>query len=143
MKTFDTTTVGDVMHEGVVTCDVDEPLTGVARTMLQRRIHCVVVWHEPATASDPQLWGVISDLDLVKVAATEETGARTAGGSAATPALTVTPEETVRRAAQLMAEHEVAHLVVIDSETSRPVGVISTLDVAKAVSGTPGLAPAV
>ena len=143
MKTFDTTTGGDVMHEGVVTCDVDEPLTGVARTMLQRRIHCVVVWHEPATASDPQLWGVISDLDLVKVAATEDTGARTAGGSAATPALMVTPEETVRRAAQLMAEHEVAHLVVIDSETSRPVGVISTLDVAKAVSVTPGLAPAV
>ena len=53
MKTFDTTTVGDVMHEGVVTCDVDEPLTSVARTMLQRRIHQVVVWHEPATASDP------------------------------------------------------------------------------------------
>ena len=43
MKTFDTTTVGDVMHKGVVTCDVDEPLTSVARTMLQRRIHCVVV----------------------------------------------------------------------------------------------------
>lgn len=143
MKTFDTTTVGDVMHEGVVTCDVDEPLTSVARTMLQRRIHCVVVWHEPATASDPQLWGVVSDLDLVKVAAIEDTGARTAGDSAATPALMVTPEETVRRAAQLMAEHDVAHLVVVDSETSNPVGVISTLDVAKAVTVTPGLAPAV
>ena len=111
--------------------------------MLQRRIHCVVVWHEASSASDPQLWGVVSDLDLVKVAATEDAGARTAGGSAATPALMVTPEETVRRAAQLMAEHEVAHLVVVDSETNRPVGVISTLDVAKAVSGTPGLAPAV
>lgn len=143
MKTFDTTTVGDVMHEGVVTCDVDEPLTSVARTMLQRRIHCVVVWHEPATASGPQLWGVVSDLDLVKVAAIEDTGARTAGDSAATPALMVTPEEMVRRAAQLMAEHDVAHLVVVDSETSNPVGVISTLDVAKAVTVTPGLAPAV
>jgi CBS domain-containing protein len=143
MKTFDTTTVGDVMHAGVVTCDLDEPLTSVARTMLQRRIHCVVVWHEPATASDPQLWGVVSDLDLVKVAAIEDTGARTAGDSAATPALMVTPEETVRRAAQLMAEHDVAHLVVVDSETSNPVGVISTLDVAKAVTVTPGLAPAV
>ena len=143
MKTFDTTTVGDVMHKGVVTCDVDEPLTSVARTMLQRRIHCVVVWHEPATASDPQVWGVVSDLDLVKVAATEDVGAWTASGSAATPALMTTPEETLRRAAQLMAEHEVAHLVVVDSETSRPVGVISTLDVAKAVSGIPGLAPVV
>ena len=143
MKTFDTTTVGDVMHEGVVTCDVDEPLTSVARTMLQRRIHCVVVWHEPSSASDPQVWGVVSDLDLVKVAATEDVGARTAGGSATTPAIMVTPEETLRRAAQVMAEHEVAHLVVVDSETSRPVGVISTLDVAKAVTGAPGLAPAV
>ena len=84
--------------------------------MLQRRIHCVVVWHEPATASDPQLWGVVSDLDLVKVAATEDVGARTASGSAATPALMVTPEETVRRAAQLMAEHEVTHLVVVDGD---------------------------
>lgn len=143
MKTFDTTTVGDVMHEGVVTCDLDEPLTSVARTMLQRRIHCVVVWHETPSASDPQVWGVVSDLDLVKVAAIEDTGARTAGDSAATPALMVTSEETVRRAAQLMAEHEVAHLVVVDSETNNPVGVISTLDVAKAVTFTPGLAPTV
>jgi CBS domain-containing protein len=55
----------------------------------------------------------------------------------------VTPEEPLRRAAQVMAEHDVAHLVVVDSETSRPVGVISTLDVAKAVTGAPGLAPAV
>ena len=124
MKTFDTTTVGDVMHEGVVTCDVDEPLTSVARTMLQRRIHCVVVWHEPATASDPQLWGVVSDLDLVKVAATEDVGADSqrqrsdpgahghAGGDASA-------------SGPLMAEHEVTHLVVVDAETSRPVGVIS------------------
>ena len=79
----------------------------------------------------------------MKVAATEDVGAWTASGSAATPALMTTPEETLRRAAQLMAEHEVAHLVVVDSETSRPVGVISTLDVAKAVSGIPGLAPVV
>lgn len=142
MKTFDTTTVGDVMHEGVVTCDIDEPLTSVARTMLQRRIHCVVVWHEPAGSTDPRLWGVVSDLDLVKVAAAEDVEGRTAGGSATTPVVIVEPGETLRRAAQMMAEHEVTHLVVVDGETSQPVGVISTLDVAKAVTGSPRLAPA-
>jgi CBS domain-containing protein len=142
MKTLDATTVGDVMHEGVVTCDVDEPLTSVARTMAQQRIHCLVVWQEPTAGGDPELWGVVSDLDLVKVAATEDPGGRTAGGSAATPALMITPEEPVRRAAQLMAENEVAHLVVVDKETARPVGVISTLDVAGAVTGNPRLSPA-
>ncbi|HEY7708177.1 MAG TPA: CBS domain-containing protein [Gaiellaceae bacterium] len=142
MKTIDTTTVGEAMHEGVVTCDVDEPLTSVARTMAQQRIHCVVVWQEPATGAGPELWGVVSDLDLVKVAAGEDVGGRTAGGSARTPAPMITPDETLRRAAQLMAEHEVAHLVVVDTETTTPVGVISTLDVARALTGNPRLSPA-
>ena len=56
---------------------------------------------------------------------------------------TTRPPSELKFYPQLMAEHEVTHLVVVDSETSNPVGVISTLDVAKAVSGTPGLAPAV
>ena len=142
MKTFDTLTVADVMHEGVVTCDVDVPLVSVARTMAQQRIHCVVVWQEPATATGPELWGVVSDLDLVKVAATEDIGGRTAGGSTATPALMVAPGEMLCRAAQLMAEHEVTHLVVVDEVTTTPVGVISTLDVARALTGSPRLAPA-
>ena len=59
MKTFDATTVSDVMHEGVVTCDVDEPLTSVARTMAQHRIHCVVVWEEPVPGT---LFGYALDL---------------------------------------------------------------------------------
>ena len=34
-----------------------------------------------------------------------------------------------------MAEHEIAHLVVIDGEDAEPMGMISTLDLARAAAG--------
>ena len=40
----------------------------------------------------------------------------------------------VGRAAQLMTEHAVAHVVVVDPPPARPLGVLSTLDIAGAVS---------
>jgi CBS domain-containing protein len=47
--------------------------------------------------------------------------------------LTVNAGESLLRAAQLMAEHEVTHLVVIDPETGHAVGVLSTHDLAGAI----------
>ena len=133
--TLETTKVEEVMHKGVVTCNLHAPMTEVARKMAANRIHCVIVWNEPARNERAELWGVVSDLDLVKIAATQELSARTAGASAATPALIVAPEETLHRAAQLMSEHEVTHLVVVDPETAKPVGVLSTLDLASVLGG--------
>jgi CBS domain-containing protein len=34
-----------------------------------------------------------------------------------------------------MAEHDTAHVVVVSPSTGRPVGMISTLDIARAVAG--------
>jgi CBS domain-containing protein len=132
---LETTRVEDVMHEGVVTCSLYAPMSAVARTMAENRIHSVVVWNEPARNEKAELWGVVSDLDLVKIAATQELSAHTAGANAATPALMIAPEETLHRAAQLMAEHEVTHLVVVDPDTAKPVGVLSTLDLASVLGG--------
>lgn len=132
---LDSTTVQDVMHKGIVTCSLHAPMSEVARAMAAQRIHCVVVWNEPARNEAAELWGVVSDLDLVKIAATEDLSWRTAGRSAATPALMVAPDETLRRAAQLMAEHEVTHLVVVDPPTAKPVGILSTLDLAAVLGG--------
>jgi CBS domain-containing protein len=44
----------------------------------------------------------------------------------------VDPGETLERAAQLMAEHEVTHLLVVAER--KPVGVISSLDLAAAIA---------
>ena len=54
----------------------------------------------------------------------------TAGPIAATEIVTVEPAESLDRAVQLMNEHEVTHLVVVEKDF--PVGVISSLDIARA-----------
>jgi CBS domain-containing protein len=116
------------MTLGVIRCTPDTPLQTAAELMVARRVHCVVV---AAEADDGRFWGIVSDLDLVAAAGVRDLDGQSAGGSAATPALVVTPDETLERAAQLMTEHATTHLVVVDA--GRPVGVISTLDVARAL----------
>ena len=122
--------VVDVMHPGTVTCPPETSLRTVARMMAAYRIHCVVVLVDiDEAAFDARLCGVVSDLDLVG-AAGAELDERTAGGTASTPLVTVGPSETLERAAQLMAEYQTSHLVVVEPASGRPVGVLSTLDIA-------------
>jgi CBS domain-containing protein len=101
--------------------------------MASHRVHAIVVFgrHESMLP-----WGVISDLDLV---AAIDSGAN-AGAIAASPVVTVTPDDTVRHAAQLMREHSTAHLIVVaDAGSPLPIGVISSLDIARAIAA--GSAP--
>jgi CBS domain-containing protein len=123
--------VSHAMHRGVLTCPRDTSLDEVARLMSTHRVHCVVVTGDEA--NDHDLWGIVSDLDLAAAASVRGLADQTAGATAATPLLTIRPDETVQRAAQLMTEHAITHLVVVDAG-HRPVGVISTLDLAASLS---------
>jgi CBS domain-containing protein len=121
--------VSDVIEPGVITCVAETPLEEVAATMAQRRVHSVVVTE---LASGPG-WGVVSDIDLVRaLGAGAERDA--AGEIAATEPLAVTGDADLRRAVQMMVEHEVSHLIVLDPGSGEPSAVISTLDVAEAVA---------
>ena len=122
--------VADAMHPGVVTCPLEAPLRDVAWMMGVYRIHAVVVYGEPGE-DGPELWGVVSDLDLIVAAAAGDFEERTAAGIAATPLLMVEPADTLSRAAQIMGEHQVAHLIVVEPSSGRPIGMLSTLDVAR------------
>jgi CBS domain-containing protein len=76
---------------------------------------------------------VVSDLDLV--AATRlDLDSLTAGTAAVTPLVTVEADGSIAEAGDLMAQHGIAHLAVTDPSTRRPIGVISTLDIARAVA---------
>ena len=127
-------TVGEVMRLGVVTCAPDTPLTEVARLMSAYRIHCVVVGGLSEDIHGTRLvWGVVSDLDLARaVAAGQEA---TAAQVAATEPVTASPFDTLADVARVMSDHEVAHLVVVDGQGAAPMGMISTLDLARAVAG--------
>ncbi len=120
--------VGDAMHAGVLTCDRDESLSEVARKMAEQSVHCIVVASDSGNGAPA--WGVVSDLDLIAAATVRSLDEQTAAGSAASPVLLVTPDETLERAAQLMTEHGTAHLLVVTGPALEPVGVLSTLDIA-------------
>jgi len=126
--------VVDVMNDGIIDCQPQTPLHEVASLMAENNMHCVVV---DGLARGPHhterlVWGVISDVDLMRAVARGGMDGE-AGEIAATEIVTVNRGEEVQRAAQLMAEHECSHLIVTDPDTGSPVGIVSSLDVARAL----------
>jgi CBS domain-containing protein len=129
---MDSACVEDVMHPGVFTCFFETPLSTVARVMATHKVHCVVGFG--AAPSDTRVWGLVTDRDIVAAAATDHVH-RTAGTSAASEAVTIAPWETLRRAAEVMTERGLTHLLVMAPNSELPVGIISTLDIAGVVGG--------
>ena len=120
--------VADSMHEGVFACEREAPLSEVAATMARgARPLCRGRQRQRRRSSS---LGHRLDLDLVAAALVRDLDDQSAGGSAGTPVVMVTPDETLERAAQLMTEHNTTHLIVIDPARQRPLGVLSTLDIA-------------
>jgi CBS domain-containing protein len=136
---FEVATVGDAMSHGVISCPPETPLRVVARMMATYAVHAIFVFEqvdEPDEA--PRLWAVVSDLDLV--AATQlDLDTVTAGATAVTPYVTVASDSSIAEAGSLMAQYGIAHLAVTEPDSRRPIGVISTLDIARAVAAGHGL----
>jgi CBS domain-containing protein len=126
-------TVADAMRTGVLSCPPDVPASLVARTMATNHIHSVVVEgvHYDPVHGEQLSWGVVSDMDLLR-AARAGGDELTAGEIAITEPVTVEPTLALEEAVRLMVEHETAHLIVADR--GRPVGILSTLDVAGVVA---------
>ena len=126
--------VREVMHQPIVACLPDTPLAQVARMMGIHRVHCVVVYRDDPDGT-VRPWGVVSDLDALTAALTGEPEL-TASDVAATPLLTVRPDDDVETAARLMVEHSASHVVAVGS-SGKPLGVLSTLDLVRAVGHRP------
>jgi CBS domain-containing protein len=130
-----TPTVSDVMHPGVVSCPPQATITEVARLMADQRIHPVVVHGlaRGANGGERLVWGAIADRDLV--AAAYDKADCTASELATTELVAVDPTDTLDEASRLMTEHDLSHLLVVDGRTREPVGIVSTLDLARAIAG--------
>jgi CBS domain-containing protein len=126
----------DAMHPGMISCPPETPLRTIARMMATYRVHAIIVH----ALDDDELpgggqWGVVTDGDLVRAALDDSLDELPAGQIAVTPALVVPTTEPLNDAIRVMVEHEVSHLIVVERHTGRPIGVISTLDVARALAG--------
>jgi CBS domain-containing protein len=132
-----TTRVAGAMTTGLISCPPDTPLRRVAELMAREGVHAIYVF-DYGTEDDEtvELWGLVSDLDLV-AAARGDIDELTARAASVTPLVTARTDDLLDRAAQLLAENGVSHLAVLDTYSGRPVGVLSTLDIARIVGGVP------
>jgi CBS domain-containing protein len=128
----------DAMHPGLISCPLDAPLRTVSRMMATYRVHAIVVTaHGEEALPGGGPWGIVSDADLIRAAEAGDLDEQQARSIASTPVLAVATNDELARAAKLMGEHEVTHLIVIERHAGRPVGVLSTLDIARALAGFP------
>lgn len=122
-------TVSDAMHPGILSCEPDATLTDVAQMMATHHVHCVAVVGISHEKPECFVWGIVSDLDVVK-AGIEDGADVTARALATEPIVVVEPGMPLRDAARQMLARGVSHVIVTDPAAQRPVGVLSTLDVA-------------
>jgi CBS domain-containing protein len=124
--------VKDAMHPGLITIAPETPLREAARILSTRHIHCLVVTRAAEQGTPPR-WALLSAFDLVRAANDRDIGLledRTAEDIAVSDSPTVSSDDPLPQAAQLMAARGTEHLIVLGAEDGRPVGVLSTLDVA-------------
>jgi CBS domain-containing protein len=134
---FETGTVGDAMSRGVISCAPETPLRVVARMMTTYGVHAIFVFEYAGHDDALHLWAVVSDLDLV--AATRlDLDTLTAGATAVTPLVSVAADSSLEEAGSLMAQYGIAHLAVTEPGSRRPIGVVSTLDIARAIAAGHG-----
>ena len=121
--------VRDVMTTNVVTVRPDTPYRELAVMFREHRVSGF-----PVTADDGTVVGVVSESDLVALAAGQRHRRRRAGGQATAgdlmtdPAVTISPDDLVRTAARLMQSHRVQRLPVTDRD-GRLEGIVSRSDV--------------
>ena len=129
MPSLEHATVGDAMHPGILSCGPDLSLTEVARMMANHHVHAVAVIG--VSHQDPEcgVWGIISDLDLIR-AGVDQGAELTARALATQPVVSVNVRTWLIDAIALMLRNGTSHLVVVDSDSERPIGILSSLDVA-------------
>jgi CBS domain-containing protein len=118
--------VADAMRHGILSCPGDASLRDAARTMSLHHVHTIVV----TDPTDESPVGILSDGALL--AALLDAGAedRQLEDVVDGKLETIASDERLAAAAELMRDRGTAHLVVRDPHSGRPIGMLSTLDVA-------------
>ena len=117
-------TVRDVMTENLVTLPRTAPLADAARQMKQNDIGDVIV------LNDGEMCGVVTDRDIVvrAIAEGKDPQSSTLEEICSHKVVTVTPDDSLERAVQLMRDRAVRRLPVV--EGGKPIGIVSIGDLA-------------
>lgn len=126
--------VGRLMSAPVSSVEAETDANEAARQMLQENISSVAVVDDGGN-----LEGILTSTDFVQIAARDGASADVATHMSSDP-VTVTVNDSIVEAADLMLEHGVHHLPVVD-DTEGLVGMLTTTDLTAYVSGIEGRSP--
>jgi len=120
----DRDTVADVMSHGLVSCRESTTVGQAARVMTERQVRALVV-----VRADGRPLGVVTGTDLLPLVGTDGRDLAVAGLMHAP--ITIGPAASLREAADLMLEHEIHRLIVVDpvDPDAVPLGVVATTDI--------------
>ena len=124
--------VKHIMHNGVIGCKSDTPLSEVVRILSDTDIHALVV-----TGDSGEVVGVVSHMDIIPHHDDDLTQL-TAREVMTSKVITVTPESKVTEAIDVMVKNRIHRLVVSEPEGDKllPVGVLSTTDIVREIRGS-------
>jgi CBS domain-containing protein len=114
--------VSDAMNKAITTCSPDAGLREMGRLMAGHHIHSLVI-----SLGDPARWALVTDLDIAQAAIARPDAT---ANDLASPATGVRDDATLIRAIELMRAQHTSHLIVTDTQSGEPTGMISALDIA-------------
>ena len=127
MRAVAARTVGEAMTRGLVTVRASARLYEAAQLMDVHKIHGL-----PVVDSSGAVVGVLSQTDLLRARVVEHLWTNLRGLAVrhvmTAPASTVALHATLDEAAELMEQRRVHRLVVVGSDGTTPVGILSVSD---------------
>jgi CBS domain-containing protein len=119
------TQVREVMTSNPTSCSVEASVADAAKTMAKEDLGPIPV------VEGNRLVGILTDRDIVVrvVAELRDPQSTSVGDVASSDLATVSPDEDLDRALQLLAERQVRRLPVVEGETL--VGVVAQADIAR------------
>ena len=123
--------ISEIMSTDLETVDITDSVLEAAKKMSHKQVSSVLVTDKNSRTEEPL--GIITERDLVnRICAvgvsSKEVSVREIMSS---PIATIERQATVETAADLMLSNKVRHLLVVDEETRRPVGIIAPSDLNK------------
>jgi CBS domain-containing protein len=124
--------VKHIMHNGVISCKSDTPVSDVVRILSDTDIHALVV-----TGDSGEVVGIISHMDII-THHEEDLSKLTADQIMTAGVISVAPDSPVMDAINVMVKKRIHRLVVTQPEGDKlmPVGVLSTTDIVREMRGS-------
>jgi CBS domain-containing protein len=114
-------TVGQVMSQSLLTCSPRTPIRDLAQMMAHMGVQAVPIDADPG-ARPPR---IVTATVLAQVACSAKDHTGLDASDIAVDAVTAAADDPLPTAAARMLEHDTTHLLVVDADSGRPVGLLS------------------